>query len=270
MDRTFRAIDRHGAEMEFELIEATDILIREADMIYRKAYSEAIKEGILPREKMREIFDKNGIWTKDDDDDFRRLVSDITSLSLSLEEASKRSDNNECIKISGEMGILRVKMLRLFSVQQASYMQSCEGYAELTKLESLMASCVIIKATKQRYWKNYKDYVIERDQNATSNVPEKAMEFNNSLLEKMRDDTINEYPEQKWLKTQHAEMVEKAKQDARETLVRRIKEAIDGDKVEGGSSAGTIGPEGADSGSVEKNASPPGAVNVGADTGGSN
>ena len=61
MDRTFKAIDRHGAEMDFELIEATDILVREADMIYRKAYSEAIKEGILPREKMREIFDKNGM-----------------------------------------------------------------------------------------------------------------------------------------------------------------------------------------------------------------
>ena len=264
MSRTFKAIDRHGAEMEFELIEATDTLIREGDMIYRKAYSEAIKEGILPREKMREIFDKNGIWTKDDDDEFRHLVADLTTLSLSLEDASKRSDNSECIKISGEMGILRVKMLRLFSVQQASYMQSCEGYAELTKLESLMASCVVIKTTKQRYWKNYKDYVIERDHNTTSNVPEKAMEFNNSLLEKMRDDTINEYPEQKWLQAQQAEIIELAKQEARATLVRRVKEAIDGNKVEGGNTTGVAGSEGANSGGVETNTAPTGSVDVGA------
>jgi len=49
MDKIFKAIDRYGAEMEFEIIEPTDALTREADMIYRKAYSEAMKEGIRGR-----------------------------------------------------------------------------------------------------------------------------------------------------------------------------------------------------------------------------
>src|SRR5688572_33159529 len=128
MDRTFKAIDRHGAEMEFELIEPTDLLERDSEMEYRKAYSAAIKEGILPREKMRELFKEYGIWTKEDEDQFSLLVRDLSQINLKLEDANKRGEDNECIKLAGEMGTKRVRLLQLFTVQQASYMQSCEGY----------------------------------------------------------------------------------------------------------------------------------------------
>jgi hypothetical protein len=241
MERTFKAIDRHGAEMEFELILPTDLLERESEMEYRKAYSAAIKEGILPREKMREIFKENGIWTKTDDDNFTQLVREIGGINLKLDDATKRGDQDECIKLAGEMGLKRVRLLQLFTVQQASYMQSCEGYAEIVRLEALMASCVVIKANKQRYWKTYRDYVLERDHNEKSTVARGAMEINNAVLESRRDDVIAEYPEQRWLKQLHAEQVEKAKEDAKQLIAERVKEALSANKVEGGNNEGDSG-----------------------------
>jgi hypothetical protein len=222
MDKSFKAVDRYGAEMEFEIIEPTDILTREADMIYRKAYSEAMKEGILTREKMREIFNKHGVWTKEDDDGFRAMVGKLTDLNFKLEDVSKKGETSECIKIAGEMGQIRLDMLKSFNIQQSAYLQSCEGYAELMRLESLMASCVVIKSNKQRYWKNYKDYVIERDQNDKSNVAVKALACRNMMYEQDRDDIINAYPEQRWLKEKHSEIVEKAKEEAQKVLLERL------------------------------------------------
>ena len=231
MDRTFKAIDRHGAEMEFELIPATDLLERESEMEYRKAYSAAIKEGVLPREKMRDIFKEHGIWTQEDDDQFMSLVKEISALNIKLDNAAKQGMDDECIKLAGEMGKLRIQMLQLFTIQQSAYMQSCEGYAEIVRLEALMASCVVIKVNKQRYWKNYRDYVIERDNNARSTVPTQAMLINNVDLERRRDDAIAEYPEQKWLKILQKDMISKATEEAKAKMVKRVEEAIHAEQV---------------------------------------
>ena len=231
MDRTFKAIDRHGAEMEFELIQANDLLERESEMEYRKAYSAAIKEGILPREKMREIFKENGIWTQEDEDEFVQLVRNISALNIKLDNAVKQGQDDECIKLAGEMSKLRIKMLQLFTIQQSAYMQSCEGYAEIVRLEALMASCVVIKANKQRYWKNYKDYVIERDSNMRSTVPTQALLTNNSFLEARRDEAIAEYPEQKWLKALQQDIITKATEDAKVKMNERLQGALNAEKV---------------------------------------
>ncbi len=233
MERTFKAIDRHGAEMEFELIDPTDLLERESEMEYRKAYSAALKEGVLPREKMRDIFKETGIWSDDDEARFMTLIKEIGGLEIKLDQAVKQGKDDECIKIAGEMGKLRIQMLKLFTVQQSAYMQSCEGYAELVRLESLMASCILVKANKQRYWKNYKDYVIERDGNVRSTVPTQALLVNNVYLEERRDQTVSEFPEQKWLKSLKHDFFLKAAEDAKAHMVERVKEAVNASEVEG-------------------------------------
>jgi hypothetical protein len=247
MDMVFKAVDRHGAEMEFELIPPTDLLERESEMEYRKAYSAAIKEGILPREKMRNIFKDSGIWTSEDEAKFTDLVREIGLLNIKLDNAVKEGKDDECIKIAGEMGKLRVQMLQLFTIQQSAYMQSCEGYAELVRLEALMASRIVIKANKQRYWKNYKDYVIERDNNDRSTVASQAMTLNNVFLEQQRDIIIGEYPEQKWLQQLQKEIIEKASEQAKAKLAERVREAINADKGATGDNQGDAVNQGANS-----------------------
>lgn len=231
MDRTFKATDRFGAEIEFELREPDKEAIRISDMQYRIAYSVALKEGILPREKMREIFKESGIWDDDDEKSITNVIKDLSITTLKLEEASKRGDRDECIKIAGDMASLRIRMFQLFLVQHSCFLNSCEGYAELVRLESLMALSVFIKHTNQRYWKAYKDYVIERDQNDKSNVVFNASTLNNKLLELKKDELVNEYPEQRWLQKVHAEILEAATNHARQVISDKVEEIKKNDSV---------------------------------------
>ena len=43
MDKTFKAIDRYGVEVEFEITEPTLIEEREGEMQYRIAFSKALQ-----------------------------------------------------------------------------------------------------------------------------------------------------------------------------------------------------------------------------------
>jgi hypothetical protein len=241
VSRVFKAIDRYGAELEFELKEPDNDAVRHSDMQYRIAYSAALKEGILPREKMREIFKENGIWDDDDETAMMDILKELASLTLKLDDTAKRGDKDECIKIAGEMGKTRVRMFQMFMVQQSCFMNSCEGFAELVRLESLMASSVVIKANGVRYWKTYKDYVIERDHNDKATVAAETGKVNSLVLDEKKDELINEYPEQKWLRQIHSEFLQIAQQRAREMIQEKVKEAVDADKV---ASANTINESG--------------------------
>ena len=86
-------------------------------------------------------------------------------------------------------------------VSQMPIINSCEGYADVIKQEPEMAACVRIKANGQRYWADYKQYVLERDENTKSTVPQKAMEIQAEIMESRRQEIVNAYPEAKWLET---------------------------------------------------------------------
>jgi len=198
--KVFKAKDRFGSETEFILKEAGVKEVTEADMIYRIAYSNSLKNGILPREKMKDLMREHGIWDEEDDKALQELIKDIAKLELQLKESESRSDNAKCIELAELLDQARNKMWRLFLIQQNSYTNSCEGYADTVKQEALMASCVLIKANNARYWKNYKEYVLEKDENETSEVPMRAMETLAALLNTNKDTLLETFPEHRWLK----------------------------------------------------------------------
>jgi len=229
VNRVFKAKDLYGAEMEFELREPERDAIISADMQYRIAYSMALKEGILPREKMRDIFKENDIWNEADEAKITSLIKELGVLTLKLDDVTKRGDKDECIKVAEEMAKTRVQLFQVFLIQHSCFINSCEGYAELVKLEALMAASVFIKANNQRYWKTYKDYLLERDHNSIATVAIEAANVNNTILEERKDVLINDYPEQKWLHKMQADMLEAATQQAKAMIKQRVEEAFNVD-----------------------------------------
>lgn len=206
MDRTFTAFDRHGNNTKFELIEPGLSQEREAEIERLKAYTAALKEGVLPREKMRQILELKGVWNDETEGSFNESIKAVAKLELKLRDAIVRGDNKECTNIAGELSKERLNMFRLFLIQQTVFTNSCEGYAELIKLEAMMASCVVFSGTKQRYWANYREYVLERDDNESSKVPTLAQELQAALHEEEHKKLIADYPEQKWLKDLNAQV----------------------------------------------------------------
>lgn len=200
-ERVFRAIDRNGTESEFELKIPGLAEENEGERQYRIAYSKALVEGIFPKEKIRELMREHGMWTDEDDASLKKAVQLIAINQMKLHDAETRGAEEECIELAKTISDHRRRMWELFLIQQTVYMNSSEGVAELVKTEAIMAACTIRRSTGERYWKDYKEYVLERDHNAKSTVYEHAVNVQTNILNDVRESVNEGFVEHKYLKS---------------------------------------------------------------------
>lgn len=198
VNRIFKANNRHGELVEFELKAPGLTEENEGERNYRIAYSKSLTEGIFPRQKLREVMSEHGMWTDEDERQMKKVVGKIAVLQIELARLEKEGKKDQCVSVAKEIAENRRRMWELFMVQQSVYMNSAEGIAELVKTESIMAACVIVKSTGKRYWQNYAEYVIERDSNVDSTVYSKALEIQTSLFDETRQKITEDYPEVKY------------------------------------------------------------------------
>ena len=234
MSKEFEAVDRNGRTIVFEMAEPDSERERAGEIQRLKAYSEALKEGILPREAMRTLLREKGVWDDEDDKEFTDHIRRVAGLERELNDATARGNNEKCTSIAGDLSKARLAMLRSFMVANTVLMNSCEGYAEAIKLEAMMASCVLVKDTKEPYWKSYREYVIERDCHPISTVASEAQACKGMIEEEQHNKTVERYPEHEWLKQMNADLVaqikselERAKED-----VEKLQEGVDQDGSE--------------------------------------
>jgi hypothetical protein len=130
----------------------------------------------------------------------------------------------------------RFRMWELFMIQQSVYMNSAEGIAELVKAEAIMAACIQLKATGQRYWPTYTDFVRERDESTQSTVYVKAVEVQNQILLEMRNTIEESHPENRYLKDAKQAMFDRDIEERVEAELaarkQRALENADGNRVE--------------------------------------
>jgi len=231
MERTFKAADRHGSVMDFELKAPSLAEENEGERQYRIAYSRALVEGVFPREKLREIMKEHGMWTEDDDKEIKKAVGKIALLQLELKNAEAAGDSEKCLEIANDISDARRRMWELFLVQQSVYMNSAEGVAELIKTEVIMAACTMVQSTGQRYWKDYAEYVRERDLNEKSTVYAHVVELQSKILDDARVGLMSDYPEYQYLKTTEERMLDReVQEEVVKELQSRVTKAIDEDK----------------------------------------
>ncbi len=221
-NRIFKAKDRFGAETEFYLKVPALIEETEAEMQYRIAYSYALKNNILPREKMKELMKSYGIWDEDNEKELQETIKNIAMNELELRSESTKGNKEICIKIANELYQQRIRMWQLFTIQQSAYVNSCEGYAETIRHESLMAACTMVKANNKRYWKDYKEYVSERDENIISDVILKVMNVQSNILNQSRDELLKALPENQWIEMAKSDFLEKEVEKAKEELKKKL------------------------------------------------
>jgi len=232
VEREFKAIDRHGNPVDFELKRPEVNEEHEGERQYRIAYSKALVEGVFPREKLREIMREHGMWTEDDDSELKKTVGKIALSQIDLKNAEAAGDDKGCMKAATTISEARLRMWELFLVQQSVYMNSAEGVAEMVKTEAIMASCTLLKVTGQRYWENYSDYVRERDLNTKSTVYAHVIEKQAKILDDARKGLMSDYPEYQYLKTTEDRMLDRELQEeVAKELYGRAEAAIEADKA---------------------------------------
>ena len=118
-------------------------------------------------------------------------------------------------------------MWELFLVQQSVYMNSAEGVAEMIKIEAIMSACVLMKNSGTRYWKDYSEYVLERDLNTKSNVYASTIEIQAKILDQVRHGLLADYPEARYLKTVEDRVIDREiEEEVLRTIKTRATEAI--------------------------------------------
>jgi hypothetical protein len=231
VNRIFKATDRNGALTEFELKVPGLAEDNEGDRHYRIAYSKALKEGVFPREKLREIMREHEMWTPEDDSAMKKAVGQIAVAQMALHNAETEGNDKECRRIAKDMSDARRRMWELFLVQQSVYMNSAEGVAELIKVDAIMAASVMVKGTNSRYWKDYSEYVKERDLNSKSTVYSEAAKVQMALLDEVRKGIFAEYAEAKYLRSAQDRIIDREiEEQVAKTLSEKVDKAIKKDK----------------------------------------
>jgi hypothetical protein len=227
MKNVFKAMDRFGNETEFEVVKKTAAAEREIDMQYRIAFNEALKYGLMPREKMRSIMSDREMWSEADETELKNVLARLAMGQTNLHVLENSGKKDECIKVAEEMFSDRNKMWQLLMIQQSAFVNSAEGMAETIKYEATMCATLVVKATGARYWKTYSDYVTERDENETSTVIENLQKAYTVLGIEERDELLSEYPERKWVKHKTEEIMAEssALEDEAERIVKTRKKA---------------------------------------------
>lgn len=219
-ERIFMAMDRLGNPIEFELKAPGLGEENEGERQYRIAFSKALVEGVFPKEKLRELMRDHGMWTEDDDKELKKAVGKIALFQIELKNAEAAGDDDACLDAARGIAESRNRMWELFLIQQSVYMNSAEGVAELIKTESMMAACTLVKGTKQRYWKDYKEYVTERDLNLKSTVYSHVVNVQSKILDDARNGLLDEYPERQYLKNVEDRMLDR---EVQEEVVKELR-----------------------------------------------
>jgi len=241
MERVFKALDRTGTITEFELVPPGLGEENEGERQYRIAYSKSLVEGIFPREKLRELMKEHGMWTEEDDSELKKAVGKIAVYQIDLRQAEAEGDSKRCIDAAQQISEARHRMWELFLVQQSVYMNSAEGVAEMVKTEAIMAAGTKVKSTGKRYWKDYKEYVLERDMNATSTVYYNVVTLQAKILDETRLGIVSDYPEYKYLKSVEDRMLDReVQEEVVKTLKSRANRAIENDKIKTAAEAAVI------------------------------
>ncbi len=201
-------------------------------MQYRIAYSRALSVGILPRDKMIEVLRSHDVWDEELSKELVSLTATIALKENELEAAEKRENKNEALKAATELAKERGRMWEIMSIQAKPLSHSCEGYAEVVRAEALLASQIYVKGMPNRYWKSYKDYVLERDDDIRATVYTEMMEYQNNWLRGQRQEIMDEAPEQKFfVKNQAAADVLKAAQKPTKKRAAKKKRKVSGSKT---------------------------------------
>jgi hypothetical protein len=232
--RKFNAKDKFGADMQFELVPPNLQIETESERYYKVAYSKALSQGIFPREKLRAVMRDHGMWTEEDEKQYKKIVATLALLHARLLKAELSGDKEECSKLASEMTEQRNKMWELFLIQQSVFMHSAEALAELIKTEAMMAACTRLQANGDRYWKNYEDFVREKEENTKSTVYIEVVEVQGELLKAIRNDIEGKYPESKYLKDVRESVMDRAiEEDVQKEIAKRKENALEDLKEDG-------------------------------------
>ena len=180
-------------EVEF-LIKAPSLSEqREAQKVYNQAFSDAVKSGCIVRGRLEDLLKEQGLW----DDNKQLKMTTLQQEILDGEKALAKGgiSLNAAKQIAVKMKNLREDLRDLISVRTNLDNHTAEGQADNARFNYLVASCLVYKDSKKKYFDNYEDYL----NRASELVAIRAAQVLANMLYGLDNDYEKKLPENKFL-----------------------------------------------------------------------
>tara|TARA_R100000008_G_scaffold41113_2_gene23670 strand:- start:4878 stop:5924 length:1047 start_codon:yes stop_codon:yes gene_type:complete len=128
-------------ELDLKIVPLTLEQELDVQQCYVATYRQAEKDGFLTHEDLLESMKERGLWSEEDEERIKGLEKDIDRLKVELFQNKNKEDLVERIRTYLKAG--KEQLDQQLSKKMANYDKSCEGIAQVKKVEKIMElSCV--------------------------------------------------------------------------------------------------------------------------------
>jgi hypothetical protein len=159
----FEGEDLDGKVVKFTVKTPGAEDIKKSQVVYNKAFKQALDDGALLRQKLTEYMREQNLWDDEKQKEYEKLVEQISGMEEALQKGGIRLSTAKQIALDlrGKRETFRTLIAEKNSLDAAS----AEGQADNARFEELVRLCTINPETGARWFADEKTY------NASSNQP---------------------------------------------------------------------------------------------------
>jgi hypothetical protein len=159
----FEGEDLNGNVVKFSIKTPGAEEIKQSQVVYNKAFKQALDDGALLRQKLTEYMREQKLWDDNKQKQYEDLIEKISEMEESLQKGGIRLTLAK--EIALDLRKKRDEFRSLIAERNALDAASAEGQADNARFEELVRLCTIKPETNARWFSNQKDY------DASSNQP---------------------------------------------------------------------------------------------------
>jgi hypothetical protein len=131
---------------------------RDAQLVYNKAFREALESGAMLRQKLQDYMIQQGIWSDEKQKQYEDIVEQIHSSEDALKVGNIKL--SEARSIALKLRDLRSQFRSLISERQSHDTHCAEGQADNTRFNFLVTKCVFKEDGVSRVWPTEESYEV--------------------------------------------------------------------------------------------------------------
>lgn len=198
-DREFISQDRDGKEITVIFKKPTQSQITNADFMFKKAFAEGVRAGLITQAEAVKILKAQGVWGDSQEQEAAELRSKISEIEAKF--AANLVSIDEGHGLYSEVKSLREKLASLVSLITSVTENTVESYASDVKTKFYVVECCVNKDGNRKLFKSIADFDDKFPDRLTSDCYRKSLvvviesQMGIDLPDVLSDDN----PEDKWL-----------------------------------------------------------------------
>jgi hypothetical protein len=111
------------------------------DMEYRRAFSEAVRNGVMTNAEAIKSMKKTGAWTDEDDAEISRRIIEVSDLEVKLGE--RKGEPEELVKLANDLMKKRNDLLAEMNKRTELFENTAEGVADQCRIYKMIYYCLL-------------------------------------------------------------------------------------------------------------------------------